>query len=157
MTVFQRCARGPERYHGVFFSQTASTSPVRLARRTICDAPGASDFEYKGRLYRKDLFVKVDVRWGDQDTLGHVNNCVYFRYFEHARCTLWRQVMGLEVDGAKIMNTEKEIIAPILASTSCRYRRPVQFPDTLRIGLCSEIVDVLNVVLISLNCISFSI
>ena len=52
--------------------------------------------------------------------------------------------MGLEVDGAKIMNTEKEIIAPILASTSCRYRRPVQFPDTLRIGLCSEIVDVDN-------------
>ena len=112
-----------------------------FAVRAMSDAPGGSDFEYKGRLYKKDLFVKIDVRWGDQDVLGHVNNCVYFRYFEHARCTLWRQVMGLEVDGTKIMNAEEDIIAPILASTNCRFRRAVHFPDTLRIGLSSEIVN----------------
>ena len=29
--------------------------------------------------------VELDVAWGDMDSLGHVNNVVYFRYFENAR------------------------------------------------------------------------
>jgi acyl-CoA thioester hydrolase len=29
--------------------------------------------------------VRMPIRWGDMDAMGHVNNTVYFRYFEQAR------------------------------------------------------------------------
>ena len=32
-------------------------------------------------------------------------------------------------------------IAPILAQTSCKYKRPVVFPDTLTVGFTSEVVN----------------
>ncbi len=31
------------------------------------------------------VVVEWDVAWGDMDAYGHVNNVVYFRYFEQAR------------------------------------------------------------------------
>lgn len=62
----------------------------------------------------------IQVAWGDMDAFGHVNNTRYFRYFETARIAYFDQAGVL--DGT---------IGPILASTSCRFRAPVTFPDTL--------------------------
>lgn len=31
----------------------------------------------------------IPIRWGDMDVMGHVNNTVYFRYFEVARIAWW--------------------------------------------------------------------
>lgn len=36
--------------------------------------------------------MKLSVRWGDMDALGHVNNTVYFRYFESARIEYLRSL-----------------------------------------------------------------
>ena len=51
------------------------------------------------------------VRWGDMDFYGHVNNTVYFRYFEQARVE-WLEQAGFAVSpeaetGAVIMACEQ--------------------------------------------------
>ncbi len=73
------------------------------------------------------IVVDVPLRWGDMDAFGHVNNTVFFRYFEIARIELLIRIAFRE--GA--MNGG---VGPILASTSCRFRRPLAFPDTVRVG-----------------------
>lgn len=41
--------------------------------------------------------MHLDVRWGDMDALGHVNNAVYFRYLESVRVE-WLRAVGGEPD-----------------------------------------------------------
>ena len=39
----------------------------------------------------------IPVRWGDMDAMGHVNNTVYFRYFETLRIE-WMYTLGFGAD-----------------------------------------------------------
>lgn len=73
------------------------------------------------------IHTAINVAWGEMDALQHVNNVVYFRYFETARIDFFNQI-GL----MKTLKTQG--IGPILAETKCRYKRPVVFPDTLWVG-----------------------
>ena len=34
------------------------------------------------------VVLSQDIIWGDMDAFGHINNTVYFRYFEDARITV---------------------------------------------------------------------
>jgi acyl-CoA thioester hydrolase len=73
------------------------------------------------------VIVAIPVAWGEMDALGHVNNIVYFRYFETVRMRYLEQ--------AGLIDIMKEIgIGPILAKTSCTYRIPIYYPDTLTVG-----------------------
>lgn len=71
--------------------------------------------------------VRIPVQWGDMDAYGHVNNTVFFRWFESARIK-YLEWCGLtetrEVDG----------IGAILHSTSCRFRLPLHHPDSVEVG-----------------------
>ena len=61
------------------------------------------------------------------DAFAHVNNTVYFRWFESARIAYFDRVDfrgGGSHDG----------VGPILASTQCRFRRPLVYPDAVRVG-----------------------
>jgi acyl-CoA thioester hydrolase len=71
--------------------------------------------------------LEVPVAWGEMDAMGHVNNIVYFRYFESARIAYFEK-MGL-IDYMKETG-----VGPILATTTCRFRIPLSYPDTVRIG-----------------------
>ena len=71
--------------------------------------------------------VEVPVAWGDMDALGHVNNAVYFRYFETARIEFFAQ-LGLGSVG------QSNGVGPILHSASCRFRIPLTHPDTVTVG-----------------------
>lgn len=73
------------------------------------------------------VVVRVPVHWGEMDAFGHVNNIVYFRYFETAR------IHYLERCGF-MASYESDRIGAILHSTSCRFRRPLHFPDTVLTG-----------------------
>jgi acyl-CoA thioester hydrolase len=64
--------------------------------------------------------INVPVRWGDMDSFGHVNNTVFFQYFEVARIEYFQKIRILAED-----------VAPILASTSCRFISPITFPDQI--------------------------
>jgi acyl-CoA thioester hydrolase len=67
------------------------------------------------------------VQWGDQDAFRHVNNTIYFRWFETCR------IEYLERMGLNAM-IESQQIGPILATIRCTFRRPVVFPDTVQIA-----------------------
>lgn len=66
------------------------------------------------------------VVWGEMDAFNHLNNVVYYRYAESARISYLRAV-GL--------THQRSDLLTILASSSCQYLAPVNFPDTLMIGV----------------------
>ncbi|PCJ36395.1 MAG: thioesterase [Moraxellaceae bacterium] len=83
-------------------------------------------------LVEYPVVVECPVIWGDMDAFQHLNNTVYFKYFESARMAFFDKI-GFE-------NEKGEIgIGPILASTQCRFRIPLKYPDTVSIG--ARIVD----------------
>lgn len=65
--------------------------------------------------------LEIPVAWGDMDAFGHVNNTVYFRYFESARIAYFEQLDLAHNRGA----------GPILASTRCDFKLPLTYPDTV--------------------------
>lgn len=74
------------------------------------------------------VVVEISVAWGEMDSLGHVNNAVYFRYFETARMAYFEKLQFLR-------HMETTGIGPILASTQCKFKRPVKYPDTIWVGV----------------------
>jgi acyl-CoA thioester hydrolase len=73
------------------------------------------------------VVVEVPVAWGEMDAFKHVNNVVYFRYFENARI-FYSEKAGLHAF------KERTGVGPILGSTSCRYKFPLTYPDTVSVG-----------------------
>jgi acyl-CoA thioester hydrolase len=73
------------------------------------------------------VVVDLPVAWGEMDAFQHVNNVAYFRYFESARI-VYSDKLGLR------QYKEQTGIGPILGSTSCRYRLPLTYPDTVSVG-----------------------
>ena len=70
--------------------------------------------------------LKLQVRWGDMDALGHVNNAEYLRYFEQSRI-VWLEGLGYPVAGHGT--------GPILAKVSVTYLKPIVYPSELEIRL----------------------
>ncbi len=71
--------------------------------------------------------LSIPVQWGEMDAYGHVNNTVFFRYFESAR------IAYLDLCGF-LESYERDRIGAILHSTSCRFRSPLFHPDTVQVG-----------------------
>ena len=72
--------------------------------------------------------INCSVRWGEMDALGHVNNTVYFRYFEDVRIEYFKK-LGFEAV------TANQEMGPILAQISCQFIRPVEYPDQVTIAV----------------------
>jgi acyl-CoA thioester hydrolase len=81
------------------------------------------------------VVVRQAVVWGEMDAYQHVNNVVYFRYFENARLEYFRRLAWFDFES-------ETGIGPILAATQARFRRPLTYPDTIfitaRIGEIGE-------------------
>ena len=73
------------------------------------------------------VILELPVQWGEMDAYGHVNNTVFFRYFESARMEFLEQSGFVE-------SHERNKIGAILHSTTARFRQPLFFPDTVQIG-----------------------
>lgn len=78
--------------------------------------------------------IEIPVAWGEMDAYGHVNNIVYFRYFETARMAYFEKLASPDF-------VSRNPLGPILASTSCRFRAPLAFPDRLSVGARVARVD----------------
>ena len=73
------------------------------------------------------VIVQLAVAWGEMDSYRHVNNIVYFRYFENARLEYFRRLDWFVY--------ERETgVGPILASTQARFRKALTYPDTISVG-----------------------
>ena len=71
--------------------------------------------------------TEITVLWADQDAFNHVNNVAYLRWCETARVEYFQRI-GL------YPQIPPQGLGPILASQTCHYRRPLNYPDTVVIG-----------------------
>jgi acyl-CoA thioester hydrolase len=71
--------------------------------------------------------VEQAVVWGDMDAYRHVNNVVYFRYFENARLEYFRRLGWPELEA-------ETGVGPILAATRARFRKALTYPDQISIA-----------------------
>ncbi|MGZ6208377.1 MAG: acyl-CoA thioesterase, partial [Syntrophales bacterium] len=68
------------------------------------------------------VIIEFPVAWGEMDAMNHVNNIVYFRYFESARIAYFEK--------ADMFSYMTETgIGPILATISCKFKIPLSYPD----------------------------
>lgn len=74
------------------------------------------------------VVIEQAVVWGDMDSYKHVNNVVYFRYFENARLEYFRRMGWFAYE-------DRTGIGPILAATQARFRKALTYPDTISIGV----------------------
>lgn len=68
------------------------------------------------------LSVPIEVRFRDMDSMGHVNNAVFFTYFENARIAYWRAVPAIR---------SRQALDYILARAECDFRSPTTVEDAL--------------------------
>jgi len=74
-----------------------------------------------------NIVIEQEIRWGDMDSFGHVNNILFFQYMESARMKYFVEIKFID-----LMKTTG--IGPILASTSCKFKAPLAYPDTVSVG-----------------------
>jgi acyl-CoA thioester hydrolase len=67
------------------------------------------------------------IRWADMDTLGHVNNVVYFRYMEQARIE-WLYSLASASGYPKGQG-------PVIVNASCNFRVPLVYPGTVEVRM----------------------
>ncbi len=72
-------------------------------------------------------WIQVDTRWADNDAYGHVNNTVYYQWFDSA------------VNGWLVANRLLDIAAgdpiALVAETRCSFFSPLAFPGPVEVGL----------------------
>lgn len=66
--------------------------------------------------------VEIEIRFGDLDAMGHVNNAKYLTYMETARVHYFRQ-LGL-------WNGPSGTVGPIMAKATVEYRLPLDLSDS---------------------------
>ncbi len=84
---------------------------------------------FEGRDYYR-VWRTIGTRWADNDAYGHVNNVVYYGWFDTA-VNAWLVEAGL---------LDIAVGDPIglVVETGCRYARPLAFPQQVEVGLAVE-------------------
>ena len=72
-------------------------------------------------------FRTIPTRWADNDAYGHVNNVVYYSWFDTAVNALLVEWGLLDIQAGPVIG--------LVAETGCRYFRPVAFPQSVEAGV----------------------
>ena len=81
-------------------------------------AHGKSDYRH---------FHSIATRWMDNDAYGHVNNVVYYSYFD--------TVVNEYLIRAGVLDVERSEVIGLVVETQCRYFSELSFPQTVHAGL----------------------
>jgi acyl-CoA thioester hydrolase len=82
-------------------------------------APGrASDYPHH---------LTIQTRWMDNDIYGHVNNVVYYAFFDTVVNEALIRAGVLDIHGGPLIG--------LVVETQCRYFAPLAFPDVISAGL----------------------
>ena len=73
---------------------------------------------------------RLTLRWADNDAYGHVNNAIYYQWFDSAVNTMLVEAGLLDIEAG-------DPIA-LVVGTSCNYFAPLSFPGEVEIGLVVE-------------------
>ena len=80
--------------------------------------PGRSDFPH---------FLPIATRWMDNDSYGHVNNVVYYSYFDTVVNEHLIRAAGLDIRTSPVIG--------LVVETRCTFHRSLSFPETVDAGL----------------------
>lgn len=72
-------------------------------------------------------FLPVATRWMDNDAYGHVNNVVYYAYFD--------TVVNAYLIAAGVLDIANSPVIGLVVETGCKYFSAVAFPDEIDAGL----------------------
>ncbi|WP_106639522.1 acyl-CoA thioesterase [Allosphingosinicella vermicomposti] len=73
------------------------------------------------------VWREIGTRWADNDAYGHVNNTVYYAWFDTA-VNAWLIETGL-------LDIERGDPIGLVVETGCRYARSISYPETVDVGL----------------------
>ncbi len=66
--------------------------------------------------------MRIPIRWGDMDAMGHVNNTIYFRYLEISRIE-WLTEIGAKPDPSGQ--------GPVIVNAFCNFYQQLEYPGEL--------------------------
>lgn len=72
-------------------------------------------------------FLAMPTRWSDNDLYGHVNNVVFYSYFD--------TVVNQYLIDSGVLNPMASAVIGLVVETSCSYFESVSFPEPLEAGL----------------------
>ena len=72
-------------------------------------------------------FQGIPTRWADNDVYGHVNNVVYYSFFD--------TVVNQYLIEQNALDLEKSTVIGLVVETQCEYFAPLSFPDVVHAGL----------------------
>lgn len=75
-------------------------------------------------------FKTIATRWADNDAYGHVNNTVFYQWFDTA-VNAWL----LE---SSLLDIEKGDVIGLVVETGCTYFSPLSFPSEVEVGILVE-------------------
>ena len=73
------------------------------------------------------VFRPIQTRWADNDLYGHVNNVVYYGWFDTAVNALLIERGALDIHGGDTVG--------FVVETQCNYFAPLAFPQAVEIGI----------------------
>jgi acyl-CoA thioester hydrolase len=80
-----------------------------------------------GRRSAYKHFLAIPTRWMDNDVYQHVNNVVYYSYFDTVINHYLIEAGGLDIQASPVIG--------IAVETFCRFRKSFAFPETVDAGL----------------------
>lgn len=89
----------------------------------IENLPDISEFKHR---------IPLQIRFNDIDILGHLNNTVYFGFFDTGKAYFFRDIMGGKIDWKKVET--------VIANVDCAYAAPIYFGEKIEVRTrCSGI------------------
>jgi len=81
------------------------------------------------RPHRRDykVFYPISTRWSDNDTYGHINNVVYYSYFDSIANRYLIEEGGLDINDGQIVG--------YVVQSGCDYHAPASYPEAIEGGL----------------------
>lgn len=73
------------------------------------------------------VFRTISTRWSDNDIYGHVNNVVYYSWFDTAINGLLIERGALDIHAGKVIG--------VVVETQCNYFAPLAFPEPVVAGV----------------------
>jgi len=72
-------------------------------------------------------FLPIPTRWMDNDVYGHVNNVVYYSYFD--------TVVNKMLIAEGLLDIERSPVIGLCVESHCSFAAPIVFPETIEAGL----------------------
>lgn len=75
-------------------------------------------------------FLEITTRWMDNDVYGHVNNVIYYSFFD--------TVVNRYLIDNKALDFRDGNVIGLVVETSCNYFKPVAYPDQITAALAVD-------------------